>query len=792
MSIRVRILGAFALMLALTLGVAGVGWMSLSSFARRVDTVTAAQGIATQIEALARTTDRALRADGGKAKADLQTALTRTHGAITDLVDRAGAAEDETAVKAMGRDLDAFEKGIAAYEARRAEKRKAQTEHAALITQVQNVVTKIGDDQQVQLGEASKGLERGLAELKAAGSTATVIAFAIRTAFEARALELGSATFDAGVAPDQITAKLGALGNIIKRLGATTASPEIAKGAMEGFKAYGALARERAQGGAGDNQGDSARSFEAMMTGLRMIEQAHSNAQTATQTHLQEQQDRVGTAINLLGASTRAAIAAKTVQGAEMKLVGAADSSAADDLARAADLLMENAATILYSTQDATAQAVISDLIAKVRGLKGSIPALMEASATQVRILADLDRQAASLVGAARTFGDGQIDQLGSERARAVLLIVCGVALAGVLGTALALLIARTITRPVSLLCEAMRALAAGDLAVTVPARDRTDEVGTMARAVQVFHEALVAKAEADAEAEVETASKVERARRLDALTQAFETGVSTLTQELSASAGAMERTARSMTAAAARTSDQSGGAASAAEQTSANVQTVAAATEELSASISDIALQVHHSTEIAGTVVARARETDDAVRALAASAERISDVVALIQSIASRTNLLALNATIEAARAGEAGRGFAVVASEVKELAAQTSRATEEISGQIEQIQGKTAGTVAAIGEIRTVIERMSSIAGAIAVAMDQQGQATQEIARNVSQAAQGTRFVSTGLLDVRQEAELTGTAAGEVLDAAGRLGMRTQSLNRELATFLQGVKAA
>src|SRR5262249_42483800 len=151
---------------------------------------------------------------------------------------------------------------------------------------------------------------------------------------------------------------------------------------------------------------------------------------------------------------------------------------------------------------------------------------------------------------------------------------------------------------------------------------------------------------------------------------------------------------------------------AAASEQAGANVQTVAAATEELVASIHEISNQVSHSSQIAAEAVAEAGRTDTTVQELAASAQKIGDVVRLIQDIASQTNLLALNATIEAARAGEAGKGFAVVASEVKALANQTSRATEEISAQVGEVQQATQGAVGAIEVIRRKIAELSQIA--------------------------------------------------------------------------------
>ena len=211
-----------------------------------------------------------------------------------------------------------------------------------------------------------------------------------------------------------------------------------------------------------------------------------------------------------------------------------------------------------------------------------------------------------------------------------------------------------------------MGRLAAGELEVVVVGTQRRDEVGLLARALQVFKDnAVEARALADTQ-EAERAAKMRRANALDGLTKAFESSVSVLTQGLAGAATEMEATARAMTTTAADTTQQSVSAAGAAQQTSANVQTVAAASEEMSASVAEIVHQVSQSSRIAGQAVETARRTDATVQQLTGTAERISSAVSLITDIASRTNLLALNATIEAARAGDAGRGFAVVATEV------------------------------------------------------------------------------------------------------------------------------
>ena len=348
------------------------------------------------------------------------------------------------------------------------------------------------------------------------------------------------------------------------------------------------------------------------------------------------------------------------------------------------------------------------------------------------------------------------------------------------------------VTRPLDHTTAMMSRLASGDLDVIVTGAERRDEVGAMVRAVQVFKEAMISKRDADAAAVSENAAKMRRAQVLDDATRSFQSQVSQLTHGLSSAATELQATAQTMTATATETASQSTTVAAAAEEAASNVNTVAAAAEELGSSVQEIGRQVAGSAELAQRAVHEADQTGSLVQELSAAVSRIGDVVGLISNIAGQTNLLALNATIEAARAGAAGKGFAVVASEVKALAEQTAKATNEISGQIAQIQASTGQAVTSIGGITGRIREISGVATSIAAAVEQQGAATQEIVRNVAQAAMGTGEVTSNISGVAGAAEETGAAASQVLGAASELSRQSEQLASEVGRFLATVRAA
>lgn len=362
-----------------------------------------------------------------------------------------------------------------------------------------------------------------------------------------------------------------------------------------------------------------------------------------------------------------------------------------------------------------------------------------------------------------------------------------------VLGVALALLIARVgIASPIGAITRAMERLAGGDKATAVPGADRGDEVGTMAKALQIFKDKII---EGDRLREEQEAAKQqsEQARRqamLD-LADRFERSIGGVVNGVTVAGTELQATAQTMSVSAEQTTRQSSAVSSASEETSRNVATVASATEELSASIGEIANQVVESTRIIGEAVIQARDTNAQVQGLSEAAQRIGDVVRLINDIAGQTNLLALNATIEAARAGDAGKGFAVVASEVKTLATQTGRATEEIAAQVRAIQEATQNSVTAIAAIAQTINRVNEISTTIASAVEEQGAATQEISRSVQQAAEGTQEVSMNISGVTGAAAQSNEAARQVLDAAGELSRNGSLLRSQVEDFLRTVRA-
>ena len=371
-------------------------------------------------------------------------------------------------------------------------------------------------------------------------------------------------------------------------------------------------------------------------------------------------------------------------------------------------------------------------------------------------------------------------------------LILGWLALGGAGLVMVGLNLVRGISGPVLRLTRSMEAMTGGDLQVAVTDQGRRDEIGTMARALEVFR-AKVQEGErlAAAQAAADRA-QTERAAHVGALVKGFGDETRSALDRLRDAATRLHGTSGEMTQAAEEGSRLTRTLTDASEGASSNAQTAAAATEELTASIGEITRQVSRSAEVSRRAVAETERTDRTVRELAETANRIGDVVKLISDIAGQTNLLALNATIEAARAGEAGKGFAVVASEVKSLASQTARATDEIGQQVSAIQGATSLAVEAIRSIATVVAEIDQTAAAIAAAVEEQGAATREIARNIAGTAEAATAVSRETAVVRNASEVNGRAAEQVRAASDDLARTSTALHGQVESFLTQVRSA
>ncbi len=377
-----------------------------------------------------------------------------------------------------------------------------------------------------------------------------------------------------------------------------------------------------------------------------------------------------------------------------------------------------------------------------------------------------------------------------AESMRLFLMTAFGVA--GI-GLVLNFVISRMISRPIVEIIGSMTALAEGNSNVEVPASERRDEIGQMAKALEVFRQNALEVEQLEAEKhERERQAAEEKRASMNALADQFEEALMGIVDTVTDSSNRMQSTAQSMSSVAEQTQNQASAVANAAEGASHNVQTAASAAEEMSASISEINRQVSESAEISNQANAEAERSNESVRGLADAASKIGEVIELISGIAEQTNLLALNATIEAARAGEAGKGFAVVASEVKNLATQTAKATEEIGTQISGMQSATGEAVEAIQSISHTIGQIKEISDTISGAMSEQGIATREIAASTQQAAGGTAEVGNTINDVASAASDTGDAAKEVLEVAVDLSDHAKTLRNQVEDFLGQVRAA
>ncbi|MFM2043376.1 MAG: hypothetical protein RLY86_1952, partial [Pseudomonadota bacterium] len=353
------------------------------------------------------------------------------------------------------------------------------------------------------------------------------------------------------------------------------------------------------------------------------------------------------------------------------------------------------------------------------------------------------------------------------------------------------LAIARSITAPVTAIEGVMNRLAEGDIATEIPATDRRDEIGAMARAVRIFKEGIVRARDLEQEAQqAERRAQADRQEALSRIAADFEGAFGQVLTTISAAADWMEKGAYTLRDTAEATREQALRTHEELTLTAEAVATVESVTVRLARTIHTVTDQVNDSGRMVVTAAERARASDGAVTALQDASHRIGEMSAMIGEIAAQTNLLALNATIEAARAGEAGKGFAVVASEVKALASQTAKATDEIGGQIAAIRAATGDVVAAISAIRATIEQVETLSRAMQVAMAEQSQSTGEIAAAVEKASRTSQDVSGTVAIMAMNAAETGKAAVQMIGSARKLSEDFHKLRSDADYFVGSIR--
>ncbi len=372
-------------------------------------------------------------------------------------------------------------------------------------------------------------------------------------------------------------------------------------------------------------------------------------------------------------------------------------------------------------------------------------------------------------------------------------LITLGTALGFVISAFVSFMVGASIVGPIKSITAVMQQLSAGKTDVEIGHRDRSDEIGKMAQAIDVFRKNMIEiRSLEQATHQAEQNRVAERTAAMHELAAEFEKSVQHIAQELSDAVGAMHSNAEAMSMIAAQTRDKSQSTAGIVIHTQTNVDSVANAAEELAESIEQLSAQTHHARELTNKTVTESANASANVQQLLDAVSQIVPITGLIQAIAQQTNLLALNATIEAARAGAAGKGFAVVAAEVKSLAQQTAKATEEINQKITAVNASCGAVVAIMEQVISAIGRLGEGTMEMASAVGQQAAATQEISRNAQQAADSSRLVANNIVELDKKTRENDDASGQALTGAKRLLDHAAILQRQVDNFLRHVRAA
>lgn len=477
------------------------------------------------------------------------------------------------------------------------------------------------------------------------------------------------------------------------------------------------------------------------------------------------------------------------LRGAEMALAAGRIDEATDEI-RAALRAFYTSSMKLSQTGDEGASKklnALGDTLHKYREEFEAIRAVADGRRKAGETITAATNQLAATLSAVERQAHADMEGV-QQRATGALQL--GVLLGLLTGIAFAFVLVRSIVRPVGALTSTMQRLAESDLSVSVTETRRKDEIGVMARTVEVFKRNAEEVQRLQTEhSRQELAAREEQAALRRRLAEEIRASLGSVVEAVAEAAIRLEASAKALSSNSEQTNLRAASASAALRRTVANVNSVSATTEALAAAASDIGSRADESSAIARDAAEETRHTNGTMEELSQAARDISAVVNMIQTVASQTNLLALNATIEAARAGEAGKGFAVVAGEVNNLARQTNEATREIGKQIRGIQGKTDEAATALQKVCSVILKMREISTLVATTVGDQSSAITAIVDNLVKAAEDTRELSQGVDVFIQTAELTGREATQVLDAASGLTRDAQSLRMEIDAFINRV---
>ena len=353
-------------------------------------------------------------------------------------------------------------------------------------------------------------------------------------------------------------------------------------------------------------------------------------------------------------------------------------------------------------------------------------------------------------------------------------------------------MISRKMTQPMRIITQALNDLRSGRKDQAIPCQERSDEVGEIAQAVEALRRTSLEADQRAAEQAAEQRSKEARAAKVDALLQSFEGKLTQAVGTVASTATQLYQTTDTMNNVVREVNQRTESAAASSSETSQSVQTVAAAAEEMSASIQEISGQVNKASAVVSEAVRNTDALDSITKTLGDATTRISEVTGLISHIAQEINLLALNATIESARAGEAGKGFAVVASEVKNLAAQTANATNEVDEQIKGVQSAAAQVITVLASIKDTIISINQYTGSIASAVEEQSAVTHEISGTMARSASGVQSISDNIASVRSATGEADSSAASLRDAAKALNREAENLTNEVREFLREIRSA